>query len=147
MIKRELAKDDRLKGENWDRFLPKYKRKLPSKKVINPTTPLPIDNNTNSAPPTIQKIFREQKPKKDEKKTKNKDKDNYTPFPPPQKPRKEDLLLESGEYFLKAKDKKINKKLKSETASKKISSDKQAKKNQRFIPPKEKSYSSNPSSI
>jgi ribosomal RNA assembly protein len=25
----------------------------------------------------------------------------YTPFPPPQQPRKEDLQIESGEYFLK----------------------------------------------
>lgn len=27
-------------------------------------------------------------------------KKDYTPFPPPQQPRKEDLQIESGEYFL-----------------------------------------------
>lgn len=65
MIKRELSKDEKLKNENWDRFLPKFKNMKANKK---------------------------KKPKKEKK--------PYDPFPPPQQPRKEDLQMESGEYFM-----------------------------------------------
>jgi len=72
MIRRELAKDETLASENWERFLPNFKK---------------------------QNIKR--KKRKIEKKDKNK-----SLFPPPQTPRKEDLMMESGEYFL-AKRKKM----------------------------------------
>jgi ribosomal RNA assembly protein len=72
MIKRELMKDDKLKAENWDRFLPHFKK-----------------HN--------QKTIKAVKPTK---------KKEYTPFPPAQMPRKEDLAIESGEYFLKPEEKK-----------------------------------------
>jgi ribosomal RNA assembly protein len=75
MIKRELAKDPQLAGENWDRFLPDFKPKsVPHKK---PAPPLGADGKP--APPKA-----------------------YTPFPPAnhQLPSKVDLALASGEFFL-----------------------------------------------
>jgi len=72
MIRRELAKDPALAGENWDRFLPKFKHKNVARKK-------PSGEEAAKA----------------EKKV-------YTPFPPAnhQMPSKVDLALESGEYFL-----------------------------------------------
>jgi ribosomal RNA assembly protein len=76
MIKRELAKDEKLKNESWDRFLPHFKKQNAKKK----------------------------KPQKSSKKEKS-------VFPPPQMPRKIDLELESGQYFLDPKEKAMRKTL------------------------------------
>ena len=70
MIMKELEKDEKLKNENWERFLPKFaKKNVPRKKSATTTN----KSSTTSKP--------------------------YTPFPPPQTPRKVDLQLETGEYF------------------------------------------------
>jgi ribosomal RNA assembly protein len=104
MIKRELAKDEKLKSENWDRFLPHFKkynqkaktRKAPSKKK------------------------------------------EYTPFPPEQQPRKEDLAIESGEYFLRPEEKRAREleEKKEKQRVKKV--EKTAERAKLFIPPEEK---------
>lgn len=72
MIKKELSKDEKLKDENWDRFLPNYKKKISSKKAGK--------KNINT-------------------------KKEYTPWAPEPTKRKEDYLMETGEYFL-SKDEK-----------------------------------------
>ena len=104
MLKRELMKDEKLKEENWARFLPNFKQVREKRKKV----------------------------KKD---TKKKDKKPYTPFPPEQLPRKEDLQMETGEYFLAEGEKKQRVvELRKEKAQKKME-EKQAIKDKEFIAP------------
>lgn len=108
MIKRELMKDEKLKDENWERFLPKFENKNPNKKSKKP---------------------------KSEKKIKNKK--EYTPFPPPQPESKIDKMLASGEYFLTEQEKKarVNKERREkQEATKQKQKDKRAKD---YVPPQE----------
>lgn len=105
MIKRELAKDEKLKEENWDRFLPHFKKYNQKAKTRKATS------------------------KKKE----------YTPFPPEQQPRKEDLAIESGEYFLRPEEKRA-KELEEKKENQRIKkAEKAAERAKLFVPPEEKS--------
>ncbi|KAK6050305.1 hypothetical protein COOONC_12190 [Cooperia oncophora] len=84
MIKRELMKNEKLKDENWERFLPNFKKKIQS------------SSSTNEA--------------KKKKKKAWKKKGEYTPFPPAPTLSKIDKQLESGEYFMTEKERLLNKK-------------------------------------
>ncbi|KAG9050866.1 hypothetical protein FS837_001520 [Tulasnella sp. UAMH 9824] len=97
MIRRELAKDPKLADASWDRFLPKYKKR-----------------NLTTAEKTARKRAKKGKegsggeeenaesgPSKGKKVKKA-----YTPFPPPIQPRKVDIEMETGEYWLKPQVKK-----------------------------------------
>ncbi|CDO62311.1 KRR1 small subunit processome component, putative [Plasmodium reichenowi] len=79
IAKRELEKNEEFKNENWEKFLPNFKKRNVQRKKI--------------------------KEKLDKKKKKNK-----SVFPPDQLPRKIDIQMETGEYFLNnQKNKKKNK--------------------------------------
>merc|ERR1711879_594107 len=66
------------------------------------------------------------------------EKKEYNPFPPEQQPRKEDLEIETGEWFLKEKErKKLKRQAKFET-QKEVITEKKAKKKKNFSPPKKK---------
>lgn len=74
------------------------------------------------------------------RKNKNKVKKEYTPFPPEQLPRKEDILMETGEYFLSKKEKREkveNERLEEKKEKLRLKEEKRAKS---FIPPKEVEY-------
>ncbi|KAI0035635.1 hypothetical protein K488DRAFT_82824 [Vararia minispora EC-137] len=97
MIKRELAKDPKLANESWDRFLPQFRRKhlSTSEKTAKKNDRLQARAEARQAAGLELENPAERKEKK-----------IYTPFPPPQQPRKVDLQLESGEYFLKPNEKR-----------------------------------------
>jgi ribosomal RNA assembly protein len=116
MIRRELAKDPELATESWDRFLPKFRKR--HLKTSEKTAKKNEREETKAAARKAAGLD-EEGPSKKEKPAKK----IYTPFPPPQLPRKVrlfvifwskflipslpqvDLQLESGEYFLKSHEK------------------------------------------
>ena len=102
MIKRELSKDPQLKNQDWDRFLPKFKKKNVKKK----------------------KVVR-------------KEKKEYTPFPPQQTPRKIDLQLESGEYFMNQEEKKARQVAKRRLESNEVSRKRKVERLKEFDPPED----------
>jgi len=103
MIKRELAKDPNLANENWDRFLPNFKKKNVKRK----------------------------------KPAKVRQKKASTPFPPPQQPSKVDLQLESGEYFLTEKQRKVKKQADKMAKASEVSRAKREKRQQDYVAPLE----------
>lgn len=104
MIKKELAKNPEMANENWDRFLPHFKKQNIKRK----------------------KVKQEKKQKKE-----------YSPFPPEQLPRKEDLAMFSGEYFLteKMKQEQQNERKRDQKAARK--QEKIDAKNRQFVAPDE----------
>lgn len=71
-----------------------------------------------------------------------KEKKVYTPFPPAQLPRKVDLEIESGEYFLSKKEKEVKKleERRAQQAGKQAEKEKERQKD--YIAPKEEKYTS-----
>ncbi|EFP92888.1 uncharacterized protein PGTG_18806 [Puccinia graminis f. sp. tritici CRL 75-36-700-3] len=100
MIKRELAKNPKLAEENWDRFLPNFTKRKRAKQAKAAKVSEQQPSVGRSVQDTSQAAaFRSEQAK--QKSMQEKKKKKYTPFPPPQMPRKIDLELESGEYFKK----------------------------------------------
>jgi len=103
MIQRELAKDPKLKDEDWNRFLPTFSKKnVPRRKPQQE-----LKEKEKSIKASSQKAEdsetagKSNKPSASARKQKK-----YTPFPPPQTPSKIDLQLESGEYFISERARK-----------------------------------------
>ncbi|KAI0662988.1 hypothetical protein C8Q70DRAFT_1050693 [Cubamyces menziesii] len=130
MIKRELAKDPALATESWDRFLPKFRKRhlKTSEKTAKKNERLQEKNEARKAAglPPLEEVKKEKKEKK-----------VYTPFPPPQQPRKVDLQLESGEYFLKAHEKEAREARKRKEKQEEVTAERRAKRAEAFVAPEE----------
>lgn len=112
MIRRELAKDPKLATESWDRFLPQFrKRHLTSaqksaKKRDEQDTRADVQQRVAEHAVAHPNPYASAPADGDDDVTKKeKKKKVYTPFPPAQLPRKVDIQLETGEYFLKPHEK------------------------------------------
>ncbi|KAG8854492.1 ribosomal RNA assembly protein krr1 [Serendipita sp. 411] len=135
MIRRELAKDPKLATESWDRFLPKFRRrhltsaeksakkretitaKAEARKAVVDTNGYKMEVDTTEPPKKKKKV--------------------YTPFPPPQLPRKVDLQLESGEYFLKASEKEAKEVARRKQQQAEASVQRQAQRAEAYVAPEE----------
>ncbi|GAA6059303.1 hypothetical protein JCM10212_005883 [Sporobolomyces blumeae] len=127
MIKRELAKDPKLANENWERFLPKFRRRREKKK----------GSGTDAGPSGSNAVEVEGQPPA-KKQKKDKEKKPYTPFPPAQMPSKIDLQLESGEYFLKPREKQQREEERRKAKQAAVTSARQDERAQAFVAPEEK---------
>lgn len=80
MVRRELAKDPKLANETWDRFLPQFRKRhlKTSEKTMRKNEKLAAKEAGR------KEAGIESGPAKQEKPAKK----VYTPFPPPQQPRK-----------------------------------------------------------
>merc|ERR1712142_1334119 len=128
MIKRELMKDDKLKNENWERFLPKFehknlsKRKQPlMKREKKPYTPFPpaqplskVDKELETGEYFLKEQERrakksaEKKEKQAEAETKRQDKREKS-FKPPNENKKGEAVSSSSDVDItKLKEKVKN---------------------------------------
>ncbi|KAF9224361.1 ribosomal RNA assembly protein mis3 [Gyrodon lividus] len=129
MVRRELAKDPKLANESWDRFLPQFR-----KRHLKTSEKTSRKNEKFAAKEAARKeAGLDPQPAMKEKPAKK----VYTPFPPPQQPRKVDLQLESGEYFLKPHEKQARELLQRKQKQAEATSKRHAERAEAFVAPVE----------
>jgi len=129
MIKRELAKDPKLATESWDRFLPNFR-----KKHLKTSEKTARKNEAVETKREAQKAAGIDIEEKEKEKAKKK---VYTPFPPPQQPRKVDLQMETGEYFLKPREREAKEAAKRKEKQMEVTAKRQAERAEAFVAPTE----------
>ncbi|KAF9004741.1 ribosomal RNA assembly protein mis3 [Cyathus striatus] len=129
MIRRELAKDPKLVNESWDRFLPKFRKRhlKTSEKTAKKNEKILHKVEARKAAGMDEEEAKKLKPTKKV----------YTPFPPSQQPRKVDLQLETGEYFLKPHEKKEREEAKRKQKQAETTEKRQAERAEAFVVPVE----------
>lgn len=136
MIKRELAKDPKLADQDWSRFLPKFGKRKAAKKTTAATGANNIEVSgapgSSAASTSSYTPFPAAGPSATKK-----EKKPYTPFPPAQTPRKIDLELASGEYFLKPHEKRRKKLEERQEKSDAVREEKTKKRMEQFVAPDE----------
>lgn len=131
MIKRELAKDPKLADQDWSRFLPKFGKRKQAKKTIGTgANAIEAGPSTSPSGPVTPFPAIAAPPAKKEKKV-------YTPFPPAQTPRKIDLEMQSGEYFLKPHEKKRKKLEERQEKADAVKAERTKQRLEQFVPPNE----------
>jgi len=150
MIRRELAKDPKLANESWDRFLPQFRKRhltsaeKSSKKRAERGAKAEVEARVAehaaahpnpyvaAGPSTSAGDAGDREGKKKERKKKL-----YTPFPPPQQPRKVDIQLETGEYFLKPHEKQAREDEKRRQKQAEVTAARKAERAEAFVAPTE----------
>mmetsp|Transcript_13522 Transcript_13522/g.29394 ORF Transcript_13522/g.29394 Transcript_13522/m.29394 type:complete len:448 (-) Transcript_13522:150-1493(-) len=128
MIMRELEKDPKLKEENWERFLPSFK-----KKNVQRRKPQQLVEEKKKA--AMTSAASEGAAGEGGKAAAKGKKKSYTPFPPAQLPSKIDMQLDSGEYFLSERARKAKKLSEKQLASKSKVEDKRRARELEFVHP------------
>eukprot|EP00727_Mastigamoeba_balamuthi_P006671 m51a1_g2624 putative ribosomal rna assembly protein mis3 (411) ;mRNA; f:545417-547055 len=134
MIKKELAKDPAMAGENWDKFIPQFKKLSKPKKKEEPEKKKKKDDKDKDEAGSEGEGDDKAAPKKQQQQQKKKP---YTPFPPPQQPRKEDIQMETGEYFLSKREKREREEEKMRASNAEKEAEKQREKMKKYVAPAE----------
>ncbi|KAF8121335.1 hypothetical protein EV363DRAFT_1568730 [Boletus edulis] len=128
-IYRIKPKTPKLANETWDRFLPQFrKRHLKTSEKTKRKNEKLAAKEVARTEAGVEPV-----PAKKEKHAKK----AYTPFPPQQQPRKVDLQLESGEYFLKPHEKRARKEEQRKQKQAEASSKRRAERAEAFVAPVE----------
>ena len=99
-----------------------------------------LENNPELASEDWTRFLPQFKKRNVKRKTSKKQKKEYTPFPPEQMPRKEDILMETGEYFLSKKEKKAKDEDDQMLLRKEKQKARELERAKSYEPPKEVSY-------
>ncbi|KZT20657.1 ribosomal RNA assembly protein mis3 [Neolentinus lepideus HHB14362 ss-1] len=136
MIKRELAKDPKLATESWDRFLPQFRQRhlKTSEKTARKNAAIEAKRDKLKEAGFGDEEIRSREKEMAEK---GKKKKVYTPFPPAQQPRKIDIELETGEYFLKTHEKEAREKAKKKQKQEDVTEQRRAERAEAFKAPVE----------